>query len=215
MAKIKIHDLEGKEMEELQVSDSVFGVSMNDDLIHGVYVAHAANRRQSGAHTKTRGERAGSGKKPWRQKGTGRARVGSVRTPVWRKGGVVFGPRNERNYSQKINKKVNTKAILATLSRKLQDSQVVAVESFKFSENKTKKASEVFKNLGVKGSVLVCLGEGEKESARASRNIVKVMNVPVAQLNVFDMLNHKTLILSKESIEYLEDKYGKDKGTKK
>lgn len=214
MAKIKIYNFEGKELEELQAADSVFGVFADDALIHQVYVAQSANRRQGGAHTKTRGERAGSGKKPWRQKGTGRARVGSVRTPVWRKGGVVFGPRKERNYSQKINKKTNIKAILAVLGRKLQDGNIVAVETLKSNENKTKEISQAFKNLKVKGSALISFGESEKEYTRSSRNMAQVTNISVAQLNVFDMLNHKNLILSKESIRYLEGKYGKEAKTK-
>lgn len=215
MTKIKIYNFEGKELEELQVADSVFGMSIENALIHQVYVAQAANRRQVGAHTKTRGERAGSGKKPWRQKGTGRARVGSVRTPVWRKGGVVFGPRKDRNYSQKINKKMNVKAILSVLSGKLQDDKIVAMETFKFDENKTKKVSQTFKNIKLKGSTLMGFGESEKEYMRSSRNIDRVTNLSVAQLNVFDMLNHKNLILSKEAIKYLEEKYGKATGTKK
>lgn len=215
MAKIKVYDFEGKELEELPIADSVFGLDAQDALIHQVYVAQAANRRQGGAHTKTRGERAGSGKKPWRQKGTGRARVGSVRTPVWRKGGVVFGPRKERNFSQKINKKMNVKAILSVLSRKFQDGQIFAMETLKFTENKTKNAARALKNVKIEGSALVGFGESEKDYMRSSRNIVRVSNLSVAQLNVFDMLNHKNLILSKEAIKYLEEKYGKNEGTKK
>src|SRR4030065_2872540 len=105
MANAKVHNLEGKKTEELKLADSVFGLPDNDDLVHQVYVALMGNKRQVSADTKTRGERAGSGIKPWRQEGTGRARVGSVRTPVWKKGGVAFGPRNDRNFSQKVNKK--------------------------------------------------------------------------------------------------------------
>src|SRR5512140_3774542 len=110
MTSVKVYNLAGKEVEELKLSDSVFGLPVNADLVHQVAVAQSGNMRQVMAHTKNRGERAGSGKKPWRQKGTGRARVGSVRTPVWRKGGVVFGPTNERNFKKDIPKKINRRA---------------------------------------------------------------------------------------------------------
>src|SRR3989339_2196997 len=117
--KIEVYNLAGKKIEDIEASDAVFGLPGNDELLHQVYVAISANQRQVLAHTKTRGERAGSGKKPWRQKGTGRARVGSVRTPVWKKGGVVFGPRKDRNFSQKINQKMKAQAIRMVLAEKL------------------------------------------------------------------------------------------------
>src|SRR3989339_1158980 len=141
MAKIKVYNLAGKTSGEIELADAIFALPKNDELLQQVSVALLANRRQVLAHAKTRGERAGSGIKPWKQKGTGRARVGSVRTPVWRKGGIVFGPRNDRNFKQKINKKMNEKAILLALSGKMKDGQIKVVDKFDFSEKKTKTAA--------------------------------------------------------------------------
>lgn len=209
MITVKVYNLEGKEVEKLKLDDSVFGLSANDDLLHQVYVSLASNRRQVLAHTKTRGERAGSGIKPWRQKGTGRARVGSVRTPVWRKGGVAFGPTSDRNFKKKINKKMNSKAITITLSGKLRDSQMLVINKLELKEKKTKKMAEALKNLKVKGSVLFGFSAKEKDLQLTSRNLPRVKNILTSQLNVLDILNNKNLILSKESVKYLEKKYGK------
>jgi large subunit ribosomal protein L4 len=161
------------------------------------------------AHTKTRGERAGSGIKPWRQKGTGRARVGSVRTPLWRKGGVVFGPRNDRNFKKNINEKMNQKAIAMVLSGKLKDGEFFVVDEWEIKEKKTKKMANILKNLKIKGSNLLAFSEKEKDLRLASRNLEKSVNVMTSQLNVFDMLNKKNIIMSKESVKYLDDKYKK------
>jgi large subunit ribosomal protein L4 len=209
MATAKIYNLEGKKTGELKLADSVFGLPDNNGLVHQVYVALAGNKRQSIADTKTRGERAGSGIKPWRQKGTGRARVGSVRTPVWRKGGVVFGPKSDRNFKKKINKKMNAKALATVLSGKLRDEELMIVEKFDLAERKTKKMAEALKKLKIKGSVLLSFSDSEKEMIRTSRNLPKVKNIFTNQLNVLDILDKKNLVLSKESAKYLESKYKK------
>lgn len=209
MATAQVYNLEGKVMEELKLSDSVFGLPDNDDLVHQVYVALAGNKRQSIADTKNRGERAGSGIKPWRQKGTGRARVGSVRTPVWRKGGVVFGPKSDRNFKKKINKKMNAKALATVLSGKLRDAELVVVDNFNLEEKKTKKMAAALKNLNRKGSILLSFSDTEKEMIRTSRNLPKVKNIFTSQLNVLDILNKKNLVMTKESAKYLESKYKK------
>lgn len=201
--------MEGKEVEQLEVSDSVFGLKENDDLVHQVVLAISNNRRIVHAHTKTRGERAGSGIKPWRQKGTGRARVGSVRTPVWKKGGVAFGPRSDKNYKQKVNKKMNTKAVAIALSGKIGAGELVLVDKLAFSSNKTKLVWQALKNLKISGKTLISFAEGEKNCRLASRNLDKVENILTSQLNVLDMLNNKNLVMSKESVKYLENKYGK------
>jgi len=214
MAKAKVYNLKGKEVEEIKLNDSVFGLPANDDLLHQVYVALSGNKRQVLAHTKTRGERAGSGIKPWRQKGTGRARVGSVRTPVWRKGGVAFGPTSDRNFKKKINKKMNSKAITLALSGKLRDGEMTIIDKFELEEKKTKKMAEALKNLKLKGTILISFAGAEKDIRQFSRNLTAAQNILTSQLNVFDILNRKNLIFSKESVKYLEDKYGKDKGTK-
>lgn len=209
MTKVKVYNLEGKEMEDLKLDDSVFGVPANNDLVHQVYVSLSANRRQILADTKTRGERAGSGIKPWRQKGTGRARVGSVRSPIWRKGGVIFGPTSERNFKKKINKKMNAKAIAITLSGKVRDNQLLVVDSFVLKERKTKKIAEALKNLKLKGSVLIGLSQKETETSLACRNMPNVMSISSRQLNVLEILNNKNLIISKESVKLLENKLKK------
>jgi len=207
MAKIKVYNLEGKVISDLELSDSVFGLPANDDLVHQVYVSLTANCRQVLADTKTRGERSGSGVKPWKQKGTGRARVGSVRTPVWRKGGVVFGPTSDRNFKKKINKKMNSKAILTVLSGKLRDKELTVVDRIELKENKTKEMAKAIINLDIKGRILMGFSEAEKKFTVASQNLPKVENIFVGQLNVLDLIKNKNLIISKESVEYLEKKY--------
>jgi large subunit ribosomal protein L4 len=207
MAKIKVYNLEGKEIEEMQISDSVFGLPKNDDLVHQIVVAMDANKRQVLADTKTRGERAGSGIKPWKQKGTGRARVGSRRTPLWKKGGVVFGPNNDRNYKQKINKKMNQKAIATVLSGKLKDKEIFVIDKLNFTEKKTKQVAAMFRSFKVRGKTLLAFSNEEKDLRLLSRNLSKVENILTAQLNVLDMLRNKNLFMSKESIVFLEDKY--------
>jgi large subunit ribosomal protein L4 len=207
MAKVSIYNLKGEKVEKLDLSDVVFGVKNNDDLIHQILTATTANQRKTLAHTKNRGERAGSGIKPWRQKGTGRARVGSVRTPVWKKGGVVFGPRKDRNFSQKINKKMNTLAIKMVLSGKLKDEEMIIVDKLEITEKKTKFMATAMKKLKIKGKTLIAFSEKEKQERLFSRNLEKVKNILTNQLNVADMLNNKYLLMSKESVKYLEKKY--------
>ena len=207
--KIPVYNSEGKEVEKLELSDDVFALKRNDALIHQVFVSIEANRRQVLAHTKTRGERSGSGAKPWRQKGTGRARVGSIRTPIWRKGGVVFGPRKDRNFEKKINKKMNSKAIVMVLSEKVKDNEIRVIDKLENSEKKTKVVASLLEKLKISGRTLIAFSSEEKDLRLASRNIEKVNNILTDQLNVSDMLNNKYLLMSKESIEMLENKYGK------
>ena len=207
MSKVKVYNLEGKELEEMEISDAVFGLPRNDELVHQVMVAMSANKRQVLADTKTRGERAGSGIKPWKQKGTGRARVGSVRTPLWKKGGVVFGPNNDRNFKKKVNKKMNQKAIAIVLSAKLKDQEIIVVDKFEFSDKKTKAVAASIKNFSMKGKILMAFSDGEKDMRILSKNIKNVDNILASQLNVLSMLNNKNLFITKESIKYLEEKY--------
>ena len=207
--KISVYNMAGKEIEKMELSDAVFGLKRNDELIHQAMIAIESNRRQILAHTKTRGERAGSGIKPWRQKGTGRARVGSVRTPVWRKGGIVFGPRNDRNFSQKINKKMNSKAIAMVLSGKLEDKELIVLDSLTLKEKKTKAMAEALKNLKINKKALIAFSDAEKDLRIVSRNIKNVKNILTSQLNVSDMMKNKFLLMTKESVKYLEEKYNK------
>lgn len=207
MPKIAVNNLAGKKVADLELSEDVFGLSQNFDLLHQVYVSIAANKRTVISHTKDRGERTGSGRKPWKQKGTGNARVGSVRTPIWRKGGIVFGPTKERNFKKKINKKVNQKAILLALSEKVRENQFLVVDEIKLKEKKTKEFFQALRNLKVEGSTLIGFSDTEKDFRLASKNIKNTNNILTSRLNVFDILNHKNLLLSQDSIKYLEEKY--------
>lgn len=214
MAKAKVFNSKGEKVKEIELADTVFSLKRNDDLIHQVFVALSANERQVLAHTKTRGERAGSGIKPWKQKGTGRARVGSVRTPVWKKGGVVFGPRKDRNFKQKINKKSNDRAIAMTLSGKLKDEEIIIIDKLETKNRKTKEMAEMIKNLKISGKILIAFMNEEKEQIISAKNMKNVKNIFTDQLNVLDMLNNKYLLLSEESVKELEKKY-KEKLEKK
>ena len=207
--KIEVYNIEGKKVEDMEVSDLVFGLSKNDDLVHQVAVSLAANKRESIAHTKNRGERAGSGRKPWKQKGTGRARVGSVRTPLWKKGGIVFGPRSDRNYKKKINNKMNVKAILSTLSGKARDKEIYIIDKMEVSEKKTKEIVKIMKNLKISGKTLIAFGEKERNLMPVSRNLKNTKNILSDQLNVLDMLNNRNLLISKDSVKQIEKKYAK------
>ena len=205
--KFPVHNLKGEKVKDIELSESVFGLKPNDLLLHQVYVSQYANRRRVLAHTKDRAERAGSGRKPWRQKGTGRARVGSVRSPIWRKGGLIFGPTKNRNFKKEIPKKMNRKALTVTLSGKAKDKEIIIVDSLKIKEPKTKLIKQTIDNLKLKGSVLFGFSRDERLAKRAIRNLQRVDDIDVENLNVFDILNHKYLVMSEEGIKFLESKY--------
>jgi large subunit ribosomal protein L4 len=209
MAKISVYNLEGQEVEKLELSDEVFGLNENAELLKQAYVAIASNKRTVIAHTKDRAERAGSGKKPWKQKGTGRARVGQVRNPLWRKGGVSFGPTKDRNFKKDINKKMNQKAIAIALSQKVKVKSLIVLDEIKLAEKKTKQFANAIKNLKIKGKTLIGFSAKERDFQLYSRNLKNIQNIPTENINVFDLLNNKNLILSKESVKYFEDKYKK------
>jgi large subunit ribosomal protein L4 len=207
MAKIAIHNLEGKKVEDLNVSDAVFGMKANDELLHQVYMIISGNQRDSIAHTKGKGEVAGSGKKPFKQKGTGSARQGQKRNPVMKGGGISFGPTKDKNYKRNLNKKMKQKAVLISISEKLRSGTLIAVDTLKVKEMKTKMFAEVLKKLKIKGKALVSFSDLEKDMTLTSRNIKNVKNTLTKDLNVMDLLNNKYLILSKDSIKFLEEKY--------
>ena len=209
MIKFPVHNLKGEKVKDIELSEKVFGAKKNDALLHQVYVSQYANRRQVLAHTKDRAERAGSGIKPWKQKGTGRARVGSVRSPIWRKGGIVFGPTKDRNFKKDVPKKMGRVALAAALSGKTKDKELFLVDSLAMKDVKTKLMRDALKNMKLKGSVLVGFSEKEKETKRASRNLPRVTNIDAKNLNVFDVLNNKYLVLSEEGVKVLEEKYNK------
>ncbi|PJA87908.1 MAG: 50S ribosomal protein L4, partial [Candidatus Moranbacteria bacterium CG_4_9_14_3_um_filter_40_7] len=207
MAKIKVYNSKGESSEEMELSDAIFSLPGNDELLQQVSVALLSNRRQILAHTKTRAERAGSGIKPWKQKGTGRARVGSVRSPLWKKGGVIFGPTKDRNFRKKINQKTKSHALALALSGKLFEKEITVIESFKIAEKKTRKMAEVLKNLKLKGSSLLVFSGKEKDQRRFSQNLAEVKNALASQLNVLNVLNNKNIIFSRESVKELEERF--------
>jgi large subunit ribosomal protein L4 len=209
MLKVAVKKLNGEKAEDLELNQEVFGAEIKDELVHQIYVSQASNRRQVLACTKNRSERRGSGKKPWKQKGTGRARAGTVSSPIWRKGGVVFGPTNERNFKKKINKKMNQTAIKMTLSGKLKDSELIVLADNDFKEKKTKKAQETLDKLELKGTILWAFDKNELDNKIVSQNLDKVKNIFTDNINVYDMLNSKYLLITKEGIKNLEEKYGK------
>lgn len=205
--KTSVYNLEGKKVKDIELSKDVFGVDSNDILLHQVYVAIQANQRKVIAHTKDRSEVVGSNRKPWKQKGTGRARTGSVKNPIWRAGGTIFGPTKDRNFSKKINKKANRKAIKIALSEKAKSKNIVVVDNFDLKEKKTKELAKGINNLKLEGKTLINLGEKEKDTYLYARNIKDIKCIPVDTLNVLDVLNYKNIVLSEDSVKFLEKKY--------
>lgn len=207
MATIAIHNQEGKKIEDLTISDAVFAVPANDELLHQVFMVIAGNQRSPIAHTKDKSEVAGSGKKPFKQKGTGSARQGQKRNPVMKGGGVAFGPTNERNFKRDLNKKMKQKAVKIAISEKLRSGTLIAIDSLTVAEAKTKEFVKILKNLEISGKVLVSLSQQEKKTSLISRNVVDTLSIETKDLNVMDLLNNKYLLLSKDSIAFLEEKF--------
>ncbi len=205
--KVDVKDLDGKVVESLELKSKIFDVDVNEDLLHQVYVAQYANQRHSKAHTKTRGEVKGSTKKPWKQKGTGRARTGDVKNPIWRSGGTVFGPRSDRNYSQKINKKEARLATVMALIAKNKEGQLVVVKDYNLKEVKTGLMAKAVNKLKLVGKTLMVFDNDSKEYMRASRNLSQISNLEVERLNVFDILNNKYVVVSEAGMKFLDKKY--------
>ena len=217
MPEVAIYNKEGKEAGSTELAESVFGLPWNANLVHQVVSSLQANRRRGTAHTKGRGEVAGGGRKPWRQKGTGRARHGSIRSPIWVGGGVAHGPRSEKDYFKKINKKTRRKALLVALSQKLRDKEIVMLDSLTPLEPKTKRGAAILKNLslvpgfaklGQGASAIVLTPTGDKNAVRAFRNIERIRVEEARNLNALDALSAKYLILPKESAAILEKSSG-------
>ncbi|MBI2041905.1 MAG: 50S ribosomal protein L4 [Candidatus Nealsonbacteria bacterium] len=204
---IKTYDQTGAELSQTSLSAEVFGVKMNLDLVHQVAVSQMANRRQISAHTKGRGEVSGGGKKPWRQKGTGRARHGSTRSPIWRHGGVVFGPTKERVFEQKINKQMRRKALLMVLSEKAKDSFLILLDKLNLESPKTKLMKVILSKLPIKGSCLFALPAMDKNIILSTRNLTGIETVQAKDLNVLDLLNSKYLLMSKDSIKVIQETF--------
>lgn len=202
MIEVDVKNVKGEKVEKIKLSEKVFDLKLNEQLLRNVYEAKRASGRKVIAHTKERSERRGGGSKPWRQKGTGRARHGTIRSPLWKKGGVTFGPRKERNYKQKVNKKVNRKAIFVALSEKLRKKRLVVIDSFTLDKPKTKLASQVLVKLLPKTAkdVLVILTKNQA-AIRATRNIKIAKAIRAENINIIDLLNFDGVIFDKEAIE--------------
>lgn len=207
MIKAKVYNLEGAETGEMELSEGIFGVEMKDDLVHQAFVAQISNSRQVLADTKDRGEVRGGGKKPWKQKGTGRSRHGSSRSPIWKGGGVTFGPTSDRNYSKKINKKMKARALFMVLSSKVRDNEMIILDDAKLDKVSTKMMSGALKKLPVKGKVLFSLSRKNDQVFKSIKNIPDVSMIASDSLNVADLLKNKTFIINKKGIEMIEKIY--------
>ena len=202
MAKVKVYNLEGKEAGELELDPKIFEVKANPEMINQIVVAQRANSQVNYAHTKIRSEKRGGGRKPWRQKGTGRARHGSSRSPIWTGGGVTFGPRNERNYSKQVNKKMKNKALRMVLSDKAKNNLLLVLDKFELAEAKTKNLAALLKKLPLKRqSVVISLAEKDEKVVKATKNLDKVDLLAANSLNVLDLLKREYLILDKAAVE--------------
>ena len=205
MANVSVYNIEGKEVGKIDLSDAVFGVEVNEHLVHMAVVNQLANNRQGTQSAKTRSEVSGGGRKPWRQKGTGHARQGSTRSPQWTGGGVVFAPK-PRDYSFKMNKKEKRIALLSALSSKVADNKIVVLDAFNLDEIKTKKFAEVMSNLKVDKALVVIEGEN-KNVVLSGRNIPTVKVSATNEINTYDVLKYETLVVTKAAVEKLEEVY--------
>ena len=208
--KIDVYNQEGKVVGDATLPKGIFEVKLNTDLVHQIAVSLSANNRQISAHTKNRGEVSGGGKKPWRQKGTGRARHGSIRSPLWKGGGVTHGPRIERVFEKDIPKKMRRKALFMVLSQKAKNKQLVVLDKIELEKGKTKEMAKSLAKLPCSSqATLIALPNYDKKIFLASRNIKKTSVEDARNLNVLQLLNHKYLLLTKESIKTIENTFAK------
>ena len=206
MPKIDVYNVEGKKVSDIELNENVFGIKPNEKIVHIALVNYLANQRQGTSNTKTRAEVSGGGRKPWRQKGTGRARQGSIRAPQWFKGGVALGPK-PRSYSYKINKKERQLAIRSVLSSKVLENNLVVVDNLEFKEIKTKNMVKALANLKVEGKTLVVLPEKNENVQKSARNIEGVKTSLTNTINVYDLLKYNKLILTVDSVKKIEEVY--------
>ena len=206
MPKIDVYSIEGKKVKEIELNEAVFGIEPNEAIVHSVLVNFLANQRQGTQNTKTRSEVRGGGRKPWRQKGTGRARQGSIRAPQWIKGGIALGPK-PRSYYYTVNKKEKRLAIKSMLSSKVLENELVVVDSLDMKEIKTKEMVKVLNNLKVEGKTLMLLAERNENVQKSARNIEGVKTTLVNTINVYDLLKYKNLVITLDTVKKLEEVY--------
>ena len=205
MANVSVYNIEGKEVGTIDLNDAVFGVEVNEHLVHMAVVSQLANKRQGTQKAKTRSEVSGGGRKPWRQKGTGHARQGSTRAPQWTGGGVVFAP-VPRDYSFKMNKKEKKVALKSALTSRVEEKKFIVVDEIKFDEIKTKKFADILKNLDV-SKALVVLEDGNTNVELSARNISDVKTARTNTINVYDILKYNTVIATKAAVANIEEVY--------
>ena len=205
MAKVAVYNMEGNEVGTIELSDSIFGAKINEHLVHMAVLQQLANKRQGTQKAKTRSEVRGGGRKPWRQKGTGHARQGSIRAPQWKGGGVVFAP-TPRDYSFKLNRKEKRAALKSVLTSKVEEGKFIVVDELRLDEIKTKKFVQVMNNLKVE-KALVILGDMDKNVIASARNIPTVKTTQTNELNVFDTLKYDTVVVTKAAVEKIEEVY--------
>ena len=206
MPKIDVYDINGKKVKELELNESVFGIEPNETVVHSVLINFLANQRQGTQSTKTRAEVSGGGRKPWRQKGTGRARQGSIRAPQWIKGGIALGPK-PRSYKYTVNKKERALAVRSVLSSKVLENELVVVDSIPMKEIKTKEIVKTLSNLKVEGKTLIMLPEKNENVQKSARNIENVKTTLVETINVYDLLKCNKLVVTEDTIKKLEEVY--------
>ena len=206
MPKVDVYDLKGKKVSDVELSEAIFGIEPNEAVVHSVLVNYLANQRQGTQSTKTRSEVSGGGRKPWRQKGTGRARQGSIRAPQWIKGGIALGPK-PRSYSYKINKKEKQLAIKSLLSSKVKEQELTVVDKLELAEIKTKTMVKALSDLKVEGKTLIILADKNDNVYLSSRNIEGVKAITLNMINVYDLLKYNKLVLPLETVKKLEEVY--------
>ena len=199
--------MKAKEVGTLELSDAIFGAEYNEAVIHQAVVARLANERQGTKSTLTRSEVRGGGAKPWRQKGTGRARQGSIRSPQWVKGGVVFAPKS-RDFSKKMNVKAKAVALMSALSQKVRDNEVIFVDEIKVAEAKTKEMVAFLKAFNLEKSVLLVMDNNDEMVLRASANVEKISTIAASQINTYDVVKNAKLVISKQAVQQIEEVYG-------
>ena len=205
MANVSVYNMEGKEVGSMELNDAVFGVEVNEHLVHLAVVAQLANKRQGTQKAKTRSEVSGGGRKPWRQKGTGHARQGSTRSPQWKGGGVVFAP-TPRDYTIRLNKKEKRAALKSALTSRVQDNKFIVVDELKFDEIKTKKFQGVMDSLKV-NKALVVLADNDRNTVLSARNVADVKTAQVDSINVYDILKYNTVVATKAAVASIEEVY--------
>ena len=206
MPKVDVYNIEGKKVSDIELADSVFGIEPNENIVHSVLKNYLANQRQGTQSTKTRAEVSGGGKKPWRQKGTGRARQGSTRAPQWIKGGIALGPK-PRSYRYTVNKKEKRLAVKSVLSSKVLEKELTVVDKLELKEIKTKSMVNALAALKVEGKTLIVLPENDKNVVMSARNIKDVKTISANNINVFDLLKYSNLILPVDTVKKLEEVY--------